>query len=243
MGIFADRKSEVFTKYHARLKFRNQLRAGIPGDPDVMQSWLRVKTGITDKAELEATMLRTLRELGIDVEEGASYQDMVDAADKVADENKAQVFKRDAEIGLYLEARCVKAMLKEAAAIVFDGMRWGGRPKVTKPEEMTGGKNARSVLAETVFVSPEKIALGRKMPDGTDTYPCHVKDFRGETTTSLVRQEYVNEAVIEFDVLTVGKVPADAWGALWVFAEENGLGARRSQGAGQFEIEQWDLVG
>lgn len=243
MGIFDAYKSEVFATYHARLKFRNQLRAGIPGDPKIMQAWLRVKTGIDDETELQNLMRQTLADLGIEVEAGATYDDMAEAADKIADETKAQVFKRG-ENGLYLEARCVKAMLKEATAIVFDGIRWGGRPKVTKPDEMTGGKNARSVLAETVFINPEKIWLGKTEPDGIDTYPCHVKDWRGETQTSLARQEFVSGVTIEFDVLIArGKVPEDAWRALWILAQENGLGARRSQGAGTFDIEQWDKVG
>lgn len=227
MGIF-DTGADIFTRYHARLQFRDRIMGATPTQPRAIEGWLAKKAGISDAEELRHAVIRTLRELGADVDEGASYEDIQRAATQIASDQKTVGFKRNAD-GLYLEGRIVKAMLKEVTNIKYAGDRWG----VTK-------KGPRSYVAERVFVEPDQIPLGVAEPSGIELFIGHTSGPRGPQS-NLTYYEYVTRPAIEFDVLVLDDcVQADHWAELWRVAQRNGLGALRSQGFGTFDIEAWD---
>ena len=240
MGIFDTQQATLFTTYHAKLTFRDKVMGGTPKDPKIITSWLRVKTGVTDdEEELRRMMLRTLLELGATFPEGvdpanATHEQLVEASERLA--NKQAVgFKCDPEHGLYLEGRVVKSMLKENTNILFPYQSQEGKWGATK-------KAARSYLAERVFVNPDRVWLGRKEPDGVDLFIGHTNGPSGPQS-NLTYYEYVARATIEFDVIVAQDgVKADHWPQIWVMAQENALGALRSQGFGRFEVMAWDKV-
>lgn len=228
MGIF-DNQAGVFTTYHARIQFRDKLMGGTPKDPKIIEAWLRKKTGIQDEEEIRRAMLRTLLELGADVSPDMSYDELEAASEKLA--TKQAVGFKNGEHGLYLESRVVKAMLKECTNILYAGDRWGK----TK-------KGPRSFLAERVFITPDKLWLDRQEPDGVELFIGHVSGPRGPQST-LTHYEYVEGAVIDFDVMVAeDAIDHEHWPQIWVLAQENGLGALRSQGFGRFDIWEWEPV-
>jgi hypothetical protein len=229
MGIF-DTTTDLWTTYHASIVFRDKLMGGTPKDPKIIEGWLGKKAGITDEEELRQATLRTLVELGYDVPAGATYAEMMAAVENLAGVKQTEGF-RQCEGGLYLESRTVKAMLKESTHILFAGGKWGQT-----------GKGPRAFLAERVFVNPDRILLGRTEPDGVYTFIGHVEDRQGRRAT-LAYIEYVETATLAFDVLVArDSIKADDWPQIWVHAQENGLGAKRSQGFGRFDIVGWDVV-
>lgn len=203
---------------------------GISKDPKLIEGWLRSKAGITDAQEIQRALLRTMSELGADVNPEMTFEELDAAAEKLAGSRETTGFKRD-ENGLYIEQRQVKAALKESTNILFAGDKWG----VTR-------KGPKSFLAERVFVAPDVISLGRMEPDGIEMVVGHITDRQGPRST-LGYHEYVRRVTISFDVLVVrDSIEQEWWIDLWTHMEENGLGALRSQGYGKFDLLAWELV-
>lgn len=236
MGVF-DGKSSVFTRYSVELTFRDKIMGGVPKDPKVIQGWLRSKAGIGEERELAQVAARTMSENGADLGVSASalmemdanelYELMDRASEEMAASKQTNGFKCG-EDGLYIEDRQVKAMLKESTNILFAGDRWGK----TK-------KGPRAFVAERVFVKPQRIYLGVEEPTGIELVVGHVSDKMGKRST-LTYHEYIESPVIEFELEVVrDELTLDQWADLWTHAQENGLGALRSQSHGRFDITKW----
>lgn len=227
MGVF-DGVVDIYQTYEVEIIFRDKLMGGVPKDPDIVSGWLRSKAGITREHELFQATLRTLRELGVEIKDDATYEEMVEASKGLAAQKQTNGFYRDAN-GLYIPERYVKSMLKEVTNILFAGDRWG-RTK----------KGPKSFLAERCFVEPLRISLGRSEPDGVMLFIGHTSGPRGPQS-NLTYYEYVEEATIRFLVEFVKGDDLDylTWARLWTLAQDNGLGALRSQGMGRFEVTRW----
>ena len=93
-----------------------------------------------------------------------------------------------------------------------------------------------------MFVTPEHISLGRMEPDGVELVIGHIVGPHGPRST-LGYHEYVNRAILDFDVLVArDSIQEEWWVDLWVHMEENGIGALRSQGYGKFDLLKWEKV-
>lgn len=236
MGIFSEQLGEVFATYRVELQFRDKVMGGVPKDPNIIEGWLRSKAGIQQEEEVRQAMLRTLIELGAEVTPEMSYEELSAASKALAVVKNTNGFKRDSN-GLYLESRIIKAAIKEVTSVLYAGDKW-----LTDWKVGYNGKAARSVAAERVFVTPDKVYLDRQEPDGIDLFIGHITGAAGRTS-NMTYYEYVQEARIAFDLLVAEDgIPHAAWPRLWVHAQENGLGALRSQGHGRFDIEAFQHV-
>lgn len=224
MGIF---NTGVFVEYHVALQFRGKIMGGVPKNPEVIEGWLRSKMGLSDTDEIRLMVARTLTELGVEITPEMTVEEMIEASRRVASAKSTNGFKVNAD-GLYIESRQVKAMIKECVNILFAGDRWGA----TK-------KGPRSFVAERVFPVQDAIPLGRSEPDGIELVVGHVSGPQGPRST-ITYHEYADQPRIEFDLLVLrDSVESDHWAEIWNLAEENGLGALRSQGYGRFDILEW----
>ena len=236
-SVFAKDAKQMFLRRKVELTFRGFLMGGVPKDPKIIEGWLRTKTMVTDEEELRQMAIRTMRELGADVSEGMTYEEAVTAAEAMAVEKHTNGFKSD-EKGLYIEGRQVKAMLKENVNIVYAGTKKGQTRK-----------GAKNYAAERVFVEEERVYLGRTAPDGVLVMIGHINGPGGPRAT-LTNVEYVDRAVITFTIKEMRAKPGDdepsltdtEWRNVWLSAEENGLGAARSQSHGRFEVTGWTTL-
>lgn len=246
-SIFAaDKKaSELFTRYQCSLRFTDKILGGIPKNPKTIEGWIRSQAGVDSEEEIKQMMLRTLIDLGAEVTPEMSYEELTEASEKLAAVKQTNGFKINSQ-GLYIEDRQVKAMIKEAVAILYP---WGSKDSNGKDIGKWGvtKKAARSYLAETVFVNPAQINLCKddepvREPDGTEMMIIHASGPRGKVN-SLSYSEYVENAELSFyvDVLR-DSIQTEYWPEIWVFCEQNGLGASRSQSYGKFEVTQWDKI-
>ena len=130
---------------------------------------------------------------------------------------------------LVIEARQIKAMLKESANIV----------RTMKPMQQRGKViPLRARLAERVFVKPAFIPLGVSEPNGGGDpieRPIHVMTAQGPRT-ALKRTDYVDDAKLTcvLKVLNDGVISEAMLRFILDHAEENGLGTDRSQNQGIF---------
>jgi len=188
------------------------IAGGTPTDPKVAEGWLRTKLADKDDLIREA-VAEVMVDRGVTADEAAT----------IVDANKhLNGFKRDAN-GLYIEGRQLKACIKEAASIRWPNERWGPTKKGT-----------RSFFPEHVFVVEDRLPLGVTQPTGVAQRFVHT--WRGN---GIQYEEYVEDAKVEFTVITDYAFKAEEWALLWLTAEQQGLGASRSQGYGRFEVVQW----
>lgn len=240
--------SSVFTQrdnwstYEADLHFTGRLVGGAPSDPKLVEGWMAKNLGLTDEDAIKAYTRKHLAEV-----QGLDPADMTDEAidaalEAAAAEKKAQVFKRTAEGMPYIEGRHVKAMIKEATSISYPrGENKFGSYRNTKGV-VTGGKEPRAYVAERVFVPERPIIVGTDV-DGVELAVGHLKDWRGETRSTIGYFEYVERPEITLTITVLDDcLDPEQWARIWTVAELNGLGARRSQGAGQFVVTRWERV-
>jgi len=235
MGVFDSHPAflKQWCIYDVELEWVGKLMGGVPKDTKIIEGWLRSKAGISDTEELRQAMLRTAYEIGLEVTEDMTYEQLVEVTSKVASAKQTQGFKIDKKSGqIYIESRQVKAMLRESTNILFGGERWG----VTK-------KGPKSYLAERVFVFPNMLLLGKTEPDDVDLSIGHITGPQGPRST-IGYTEYVVQPRIKLTVLVLNdSITDDQWAQLWGLAQHEGLGARRSAGHGVFQVMRWDRIG
>ena len=239
-----------FAHYQATLEFTGRLSGGAPSDPKLVEGWLAKNLGISDEEQLRRWTMQHLAETqGINPAEASD--EMIEAAiAENASEKKAQVFKRTSDGRPYIEPRHVKAMLKEATNIAYPrgATKWGQyTSKSKKPEfagQAVGGKAPVDFVAEHVFVIDEPIPVADEI-DGIDLAVGHIRDWKtGDKRSTLGYFEYVDQPTLAVRLKVLDNCLApEQWARIWTVAEANGLGARRSQGCGQFVVTSWNGVG
>lgn len=220
--------TSVFLKYEEAaypIRFRGRLEVpsiagGVPTDQKVAEGWIKSKVQDKD-ALIQEMVAKTMVERGVTAEQAAQMVDMT---------KHLNGFKRDPESGLYVEGRQLKACLKEAGSVaVAAGKLEGGR---------AWGKTNKGLLSffsEHVFVVDDRLYLGASEPTGI--VQRFVSTFRG---TGIQYMEYVENAQIEFTVITDWEFKEEHWAMIWLTAQQQGLGASRSQGFGRFTVTQWE---
>jgi hypothetical protein len=234
MGVFDTHPAALadLELFHCQIHFRDRLMGGVPRDPRMIEGWLQ-KSMVGSGEERRLALLRTAMQVGLPVDEQMTLEDMLSVTAKLADSAHTQGFKRD-QRGLYVESRTIKACLKEAISIRFPYAvaKFG----VTK-------KAGKGYLAEHIFIWPSRLHLGVAEPDGLDLAIGHVTGPQGPRST-LGYHEYVKQRCLDFTVMVQGGgFKEDEWARIWVCAQNQGLGARRSAGHGTFEVTVWESLG
>ncbi len=202
--------------YKVKLKVRDRLIGGYPKNPEAEEAMLKAR-GLEDlippKPDLETLTEEEKKEL----KENAVEKSWVG-------------FKSNGE-GIYIESRHIKAMFKECANILKSNAEGKGIIKV---------RNMKSKLAERVFIEPSVIHLGRKDPDGTDSRVVHAMTAKGPRS-SIKFFDYVDSPEVCFTVklLPDNVITKEHLDTLLEYAQDNGLGADRSQDAGKFDIVEF----
>ncbi|MGH9248060.1 MAG: hypothetical protein ACRD0W_00855 [Acidimicrobiales bacterium] len=214
----------MWTEYDLTLHV-DRLVGGIPRHPEIVRRWQEARWPDKpmpqqqgDPATVDEATDRIVENLG---------------SQALSDEQVAGIWtgfvEHDGQIAL--EARNVKAMLKESANIV----------KALGPRSAAGKtRPLRAQLAERVFVAPKFILLDRTTPDETVERPVHVMTAQGPRT-ALKRTDVLNKVVVPcvLRVLDDSMFPKTVLELILDHACENGLGTDRSQGNGTFT---YDLV-
>ncbi len=232
IGIFhtPDIDLLAYPHHYAVTLHVEQLVGGTPNNPDVAEGWLAKKLGVSADDQIRAAAAQVMLELGIKLDE---------AIDKVKKQRVVNSFKQD-EGGLYLDARCAKAALREAVGVAV------GSGKVVQRGWGYTQKWINAFFAEHVFVAERRIPLGRTEPDGVNQQFVH----KG-TLSSIKYEQYCTEVDLSFTVITDvdfdtrepnGKNDKPFWPLVWRTGEMQGIGASRSQGFGTYVVTRWEKV-
>lgn len=148
-SVFAAHAQKIWGhRYGVTVRVRN-LTGGFPLNQDVIEGWLKSK--ITDNDTLvQAALVQSVAE-AVETEQNRT---MTDAVNLLASKKALKGFKRD-DIGLYIEGRQVKAMIKEAISVAVQGGHitekdWG---------KAQNKKWIKGFAAEHIFVPEERIYI------------------------------------------------------------------------------------
>lgn len=216
-SVFEKDRDKLYKNRWAGTLIVDHLVGGIPSDPKVAEGWIKKTMGADNQDIINELVSKTMVDRGLEV--GA-------AVDEVVKTTKLNGFKRDDQ-GLYIEGRQLKACIKEAANIRWAQERWGPTKKGTK-----------SFFAEHVFVVEDRLHLGVHEPTGIQQR--FVSTFRG---TGIQYEEYVEEAEVNFTIRSDYDFTPSQISDLWLTAEQQGIGATRSQSFGRFNVTRWDKLG
>ena len=225
--------AQMIEQMHVRatvtLQIRHRICGGTPKHPDTIAKW--IDSIIQDKSKI--------RELAEQAKRDMSTDALTDDQLKEMAKGSWNGFRSNG-LGLYIESRQVKAALKEACDPV--GKKFG---------IWALGKQ----VAERMFVMGREIHLGAAAPTGFIEGVIHVDDRWGGSLSALKRVDYVERPRLTFVVqmlalpyqtsAATGKktiAPVDLLTALLHYGQDLGLGADRSQGEGQYDVESIEVA-
>ena len=223
----------TFHRFTVTLAFDDRVVGGIPalyGDPEEQDAQLRAWIKTQSGAEAPASL----------VEEMKGDPDFPET-----EESPLNAFKRD-DTGLYIEARQVKAMLREAAQrLGYLVSKRGSRQVLQHDLHVRNHLDPDSQklhfttlvedTGEMVYVTDDDANLN------IDERPISVMTRQGPRT-ALKKSEYVVNAHLACSVYVLhdgigkGLIDDDALANMLDLGQWLGLGADRSQGAGTFTV-------
>lgn len=255
-GIF-DEGQTVYSLYRTVLQLEDRIMAGTPSDPDIVSKWLASKMSPdVREQELVALTAQTMIEQGVPgVDPTMTMQQLLEVAEQYAASKSSNVFKRVPNVGIHMEGRHAKALLKESINSLYPHERgWG-----------LTGKSVRGMAAERVHIKQSKLFLCRPddpfefdpdewergvtpmpEPSGVDTFVGHTNGPKGPQS-NLTRVEYAGSPDVPpriYFTLAVAEdfIPQADWARIWVHSQEIGLGSLRSQSQGKFKVLQFEKV-
>jgi hypothetical protein len=212
----------MWKKYEVELHFITPFASSTPKNQNDIEAMLiaRAPSDKELKRRQEAgDPITTIPEL---VEQVAQE---VEAGEEV--ERGYATFKRD-ENGLYYEARCVRAHIKDCA---------------NQLQKFLDIKSLRAKVVNRVYVEPAKIYLDKSEPDGNETRIVHAMTMKGPRS-SLKTIDYVDKPTLKFrlKVLEDDVVSRDILEAIFEYGGEHGMGQERSQDWGKYELVKLEQV-
>jgi len=198
----------MWKKYEVELNFTTPFASSTPKNPLDIEAMLKAK--MPSKPPQNAMPLDQLAE---------QVGEEVEATEEV--ERGYATFKRD-ENGLYYEARCIRAHIKDCA---------------NQLQRLLNIKALKAKVANRVYVEPAKIYLSKSEPDGSETRIIHAMTMKGPRS-SLKTIDYVEKPVLKFNlkVMDDGVIDKDILEAIFEYGGEHGMGQERSQDWGKYEL-------
>jgi hypothetical protein len=212
---------DLYDKYSVTIKVRDKLCGGVPKNHELIESWVKARTAHDDRM----TKTQTAEVIETVLEEKT--------------ESAWTGFQCDPEHGLFLATRNVKAMLRESATMLRLFVKKRGSKQIVQHGfEIKGGWHH----------SDGRVYLCQDEPDGADEGAIHVMTAQGPRT-AIKKVDYVSQCEIKFQIWVFKTAAqekrhlgeADVIEML-TFAQENGLGAQRSQGYGKFDVTGFESM-
>jgi hypothetical protein len=237
LNVFRAYEPEIYKhKFAGRIEVV-QLMGGTPFNQKVAEGWLKTKLGLDKESAIQQAVAEVM---------ASTPETTKDEALKAVDiERHLNGFKRNNDEGgiLMVEGRHLKAMLKEAASVA--------RSVGNLPAKMgLTNKGTLSFIAEHVIVVDDRLHIGKADPltgkvlDVTEPDGILQSFPKNPITrqTGIQYTEFVENAVIEFTVVSDYDFSEKEWAAMWITGGNQGIGAGRSQGYGKFNITKWEKL-
>lgn len=222
-SVFEQYKRKNYPHRFAATIRLDSIAGGVPLNPAVLEGHLKRKIAAPDdliRAEVASIM----------IDRGSTAEEAVEEAARM----KGFVgFTSDPEKGYWIAGANLKACIVEAGCIAAAAERVGyqnwGRTN----------KGIQGWLKEHVFVEEDRLYLGVHEPNEVKQSFIHKKTAKG-LISAIQYTELVYGAEISFTIESDWDGKEADWAAIWLTAEQNGLGASRSRGYGTFKVIKWE---
>lgn len=210
--------SHLYDRYTVTVSVRERLTGGVPKNPELIRAWVESTTEHADE-QSEALVAEAVEKL-VETTTEKCWTGFY------ADEN-----------GVFIEPRQIKALLRECGSLLQTFQTKRGSKQIyqhgLEVKALDGGS---------------RIYLGKPKADGFVEMPIHVQTAQGPRS-ALKRFDYVEGVKFSFQIWCLktkaqekrhlGEETLRDWLAL---AQENGLGANRSQGYGKFDVLEFKAL-
>lgn len=229
-------ETDIYRRYNVRVRLLGRLIAGVPKTQDMIAAWIeaRTKRGLLGPDEAAR------------IKEEYKAEHTVESATEDAADASWRGFRRD-EVGIYVEARQVKAMFRECAQVLGlfknhrgtrDLLQHGVAVTARDAEGPRGTERIRFLRKDNTVVAEA---------DGFHEAVVHAVTAQGPRS-SIKRGDYVEDAELEFSIWVTDRgsaenaITPEFVAKVLALAQQNGLGADRSQGEGRFEVLACDAL-
>ncbi len=218
-SAFAKYQVQAWPYRYAGTMHVHRIAGGTPTDPNVAEGWIKTKLGTSTDDLIRAQVAEVMVDRGVNAEEAATLVDK---------SKHLNGFKRDDQ-GLFIEGRQLKAAIKEAASVA------AAAGKLPLKSWGKTNKGLLGYVSEHVCVVDDRLHLGAIEPTGINQRFVHT--WRG---TGIQYEEYVDDAIFDFEVITDHEFTDEQWAMIWLTGEQQGIGATRSQGYGRYTVTRWE---
>jgi hypothetical protein len=237
-SVFAAYEQQHYPYRFAGTLHLNSIAGGVPRDPAVLEGHLKRKTAEPDDL-IRQEIANVMAERALRGEaDGDIAVAIEDAIGEVAVTKGLVGFRTDPEHGLWIRSAQLKACIREAGSIAAAA----GKIKQAGWGLNSAQRGLLKWLAEHVFVVDDRLYLGVTEPTYTEQSFIHKMTPKGPTS-AIQYTEVVENAKLDFTVETDWEFPEADWAAIWLTAEQNGLGASRKMGYGTFTVTKWERLG
>ena len=221
---------KLYDIYQCTIALRDKICGGTPRNEGVLRSAIIANTGHDDdvtKGQIAEAIANSPK--------GSATSEVDDMVEEKI-EKSWNGFPKD-EKGLFIWARQVKALFKESATMLRVTVDKRGSKQIFQHGFEIKGPDA-----------DDRLYLQKQEADGFDEGPIHVQTAQGPRT-ALKCVDYVSQPRLSFEIWVLTTMPADKRHIgendvklLLTFAQENGLGADRSQGRGKFDVIEFSKL-
>ena len=209
----------LYDIYSVTIQVRDKICGGTPKNPDLLRGWIAATTEHDDETTSK------------------QEQEARDAILEPTEEKSWNGFRSDAVKGAYIEARQMKALFKECSTML---------------RFTTDKRGCKQIFQHGFEVKApdggERLYLGATGTLPFDEGPIHVQTPQGPRT-AIKRVDYVERPSITFEVWVLSTHASETRHIgendvvqMLRFAQENGVGADRSQGRGKFDVTGFDVL-
>ena len=214
----------LYDRYRVQIQVRDRICGGMPKNPDLIKNWVEATTGHAD--EISEKLIQENAELVVN-----------EVAEKCWNG-----FPEDKHHGLFIPCRNIKACLKQSAQLLGIYKNKRGSKQI-----MAEGMEVKAP-SERGYGPTDRIYLDKNTPDGTDESAIHVMTAQGPRT-ALRRMDYVTKPTLSFEIWVLKTaaqetrhIGEEQLVEILTHAQENGLGASRSQGEGKFDVIEFQKI-
>jgi hypothetical protein len=210
----------LYNRFKVVLRIEDRIDGGVPKNPELIRQWIAARTGFDDEItkKLAEEYLPDIEKVSEEIAQ-SSWNGFA------ADDN-----------GPYIMAHQVKAMLKTSAGLLgIQQKKRGSKQIIQHGFEIKG-----------VGRGKKRIYLEDHSEIQTEEKPIHVDTPKGKRD-ALKRTDYVTSATLRFEIWVLKTHPNEKrhigeaeLRLMLTHAQEEGLGANRSQGEGKFEVLEFE---
>jgi hypothetical protein len=210
----------MWKRYNVTMKIRDRLYGGIPKDPAQLSGFLIGKGVASELVEQRAALVAT--QIDSKVPEDAPEGEELKKA--------WTCFKKD-EMGLYVETRQVKALLREcSSASELIKKVYGVKSRIGDQIFPVGEGGADKI--KIYLYKDGKIV---KEPDGYEQNPARIRGAKGEQSIIKIK-DYVESPTISFTLKVGGNtITEDMLRYMFEYGTEIGFGADRACEKGKYD--------